>query len=176
MIYVFEEDINGPIKIGTTSNPAKRKKTLQSGNSKPLHLIMEFEGGHSLENKIHKDLAKHRIREDGEWFSRNHAVFKYLNELSPVEPKTEWREGNEYIVLWRGTEESPTDYCPFCGKRHTHGQGDGHRTEHCAFGNDTFTRKSDGKIFKQSQGYVVRTKKLKKDHTTSQYSRSLRSG
>jgi hypothetical protein len=179
MIYVLEEGINGPIKIGTSSNPTKRKKYLQIGNSKQLNLIMVFEGGRSLENKIHKDLSKHRdrSRKDGEWFNRNDAVFKYLNELSPVEPKTEWLNGYEYIVLWRETEESPTDFCPFCGKRHTHGQGDGHRTEHCAFGNETFTRKSDGKIFEQNKGYIVRTKKQNiKNHTTSRYSRSLRSG
>ena len=81
--------------------------------------------------------------------------------IDALEPKTEWLEGNEYIVLWRETEESPTAFCPFCGKRHTHGQGDGHRTEHCAFGNETFVRKSDGKIFESRRGYLVRTKKAK---------------
>ena len=159
MIYVIEEGLNGSIKIGYAKNPDKRKLTLQGGNSRALNIITIFEGDMSLEKKIHRDLSKHRIRKDGEWFYRNEEVFGYLNKLSPIEPKTEWQNGEEYIVLWRETEDSPTDYCPFCGKRHSHGQGDGHRTSHCAFGNDTFTRKSDGKIFKQSRGYVVRTKK-----------------
>lgn len=163
MIYVIEEGLNGQIKIGTSSNPTKRLKSLQGGNSKRLKIIMAFEGGRSLENKIHKDLLKHRDsnRKDGEWFDRNDAVFSYLNDLSPLQPKTEWLNGHEYILLWRDTEELPTDYCPFCGKRHTHGQGDGHRTEHCAFGIKVFTRKSDGKIFEQCKGYIVRTKNKK---------------
>jgi len=179
MIYVLEEGINGPIKIGTSTNPPKRMKSLQSGNPKKLNIIMLFEGGRSLENKIHKDLSndRNRNRKDGEWFERNDVVFKYLNELSPVQPKTEWLNGYEYIVLWRETEKSPTDFCPFCGKRHTHGLGDGHRIEHCAFGNETFTRKSDGKIFEKNKGYIVRTKKQNiKNHTIRQSSRSLRSG
>lgn len=171
MIYVIEEGINGPIKIGTSINPAKRIKSLQGGNSQQLNIIMAFEGGRSLENKIHKDLSEHRdrSREGGEFFCRNDAVFKYLNELSPVQPKTELLNGREYIVLWRETEKSLTDFCPFCGIRHIHGQGDGHRSAHCAFGNETFIRKSDGKVFERDKGYIVRTKKQGiKKHTTNQ--------
>ena len=158
MIYVIEEGLNGPLKIGTTVNLEERLKTLQGGNSKQLQIIMSFECGSKLESKIHNDLTEFKIREKGEWFYRDDKVFKYLNHISPIEPKTEFQDGEEYIVLWRENEESPTDFCPFCGKRHIHGKGDGHRVSHCAFGEDTFTRKSDGKIFKQSQGYIVRTK------------------
>jgi len=158
MIYVIEEGLNGPLKIGTTVNLEERLKTLQGGNSKQLKIIMSFEGGSTLENKIHKDLAEFKIRKNGEWFYRDEKVFSYLKKISPFEPKTEIQDGEEYVVLWRETEDSPTDFCPFCGKRHTHGKGDGHRVSHCAFDDDTFTRKSDGKIFKQSQGYIVKTK------------------
>jgi len=161
MIYVIEEGLNGPLKIGTTVNLEERLKTLQSGNSKQLNIIMSFKGDSKLESKIHKDLAEFKIREKGEWFYRNEKVFLYLNKLSPIEPKTEIQDGQEYIVLWRKNEESYTDFCPFCGKRHIHGKGDGHRASHCAFGEDTFIRQSDGKVFKQSQGYIVRTKKTK---------------
>jgi hypothetical protein len=157
MIYVIEESINGPIKIGTAVNLEKRLKSLQCGNPRQLNIIMTFEGGPVLENKIQKDLSKYKIRD--EWFYRVDEVFSYLKNLSTIEPKTEFQDGKEYIVLWRDTEESPTEFCPFCGKRHTHGQGDGHRETHCAFGEETFIRKSNGKVFKQSQGYIVRTKK-----------------
>ncbi len=158
MIYVIEEGLNGPLKIGTTDNLEKRLKTLQGGNSKQLHIIMSFEGDSKLESKIHNDLAEFKIRKKGEWFHRDEKVFSYLKNISPIEPKTEFHNGEEYIVLWRENEESPTDFCPFCGKRHIHGKGDGHRVSHCAFDDGIFTRKSDGKIFKQSQGYFVRTK------------------
>lgn len=164
MIYVIEEGLNGHIKIGYARRPDKRKLTLQNGNSNRLTVIMTFEGDPSLENKIHKDLSKYKVREDGEWFYRNEKVFAYLNSLSPIEPKTEMMNGEEFIALWRDSEDSPTDYCPFCGERHTHGQGDGHRASHCALGNPFFTRKSDGKIFEQKRGYIVRT--YKKAHNS----------
>ena len=158
MIYVLEEGINGPIKIGTAVNPKKRLQSLQGGNSKQLNMIMTFEGGSALENQIHKDLAKYKIRDEGEWFYRVDEVFSYLKNLSTIEPETEFHDGKEYVVLWRDTEESPTEFCPWCGKRHTHGQGDGHRVTHCGFGQETFTRNSDGKVFNQSQGYIIKTK------------------
>ena len=158
MIYVIEEGENGPIKIGTAVNPESRIKTLQSGNSRRLNVVMIFEGNHALENKIHKDLSVHKVRDNGEWFYPNDQVFSYLNKLSCIEPNTEWLNGKEYIVLWREKEKSETEFCPFCGKRHIHGKGDGHRVSHCTSGEDIFTRKSDGKVFKQSQGYIVRTK------------------
>ncbi|MFW8602511.1 GIY-YIG nuclease family protein [Desulfobacterota bacterium M19] len=158
MIYVIEEGTNGPLKIGTTVDIEKRIKTLQAGNSKQLNVIMTFEGGPSLENKIHKALDKHRVPGTKEWFYRVDEVFSYIQKLSTIEPKTEIQDGKEFIVLWRDTEKSPTEFCPWCGKRHAHGQGDGHRVTHCAFGEETFIRNSDGKVFNQSQGYIIRTK------------------
>lgn len=34
-------------------------------------------------------------------------------------------------ILCRDTVGSPTDPCPFCGKRHVHGIPDGWRVPHC---------------------------------------------
>jgi len=34
-------------------------------------------------------------------------------------------------ILYRDTSCSPTDPCPFCGKRHQHGNTDGYRVAHC---------------------------------------------
>ena len=158
MIYVIEEGINGPVKIGTAVDIKKRIKALQAGNSKKLNLLITFEGDRSLECKIHKALDKYRIPGTKEWFYRVNEVFSYLQKLSTVEPSTEIQDDQEYIVLWRDTEKSPTEFCPWCGKRHFHGQIDGHRAAHCTFGKKTFTRRSDGKVFKQSQGYIVKTR------------------
>jgi len=161
MIYVIETGPEDPIKIGTAFRPEKRMKTLQSGNHNPLKIMMSFEGGHGLESKIHKDLEQYRVKPSKEWFRRTDEVFAYLIKLQTVNPKTEIHEGKEYIVLWRETVESETDFCPFCGSRHQHGIGDGHRSSHCAPGEETFTRQSDGKIFYQKNGYFVRTKNKK---------------
>jgi hypothetical protein len=34
-------------------------------------------------------------------------------------------------TLYRDTLTSPTDACPYCGRRHSHGIVDGHRVAHC---------------------------------------------
>lgn len=158
MIYVIEAGIDGPLKIGTAFRPEQRKKGLQVGNHNDLTILMTFEGGPALETQIHKDLEQYKIRKDGEWFHHVEGVLSYLIKLQTVNPKTETHDGKEYITLWRETVESMTDFCPFCGSRHQHGIGDGHRVSHCAPGEETFTRQSDGKVFYQKNGYFVRTK------------------
>lgn len=157
MIYIIEEGENGPLKIGTAVDVDRRIKTLQGGNSNELRLVMSFEGEADLETKIHKDLSEHKVRPNGEWFYNNEYVWKYLNTLSTVEPETEWIGDTEYLVLKRDTEKSKTENCPFCGKRHVHGIGDGHRLAHCSTDDKLFKRKSDGKCFEQSKGYVIKT-------------------
>jgi len=160
MIYVIEAGPDGPLKIGSTVNVEQRMKDLQTGNHEELTIVMSFEGGATLEHQIHKDLKDYQIRKSGEWFKRDDQVFLYLRDLQSVNPKTETIDGDEYIVLWRDTEKSSTEFCPFCGNRHKHGQGDGHRLTHCVPGKETITRQSDGKIFSQRSGYIIRTKSL----------------
>ena len=163
MIYVLETIPSEPIKIGTAFRPEQRKLSLQSGNPNKLKIMMTFEGGHELENKIHKDLKAYKVEHTKEWFRRADEVFVYLAKY--LNPKSEEHNGKEYIVLWRETEESKTEFCPFCGSRHQHGIGDGHRVSHCAPGEDIFTRQSDGKVFYQNNGYFVRTKNNKKHNS-----------
>ncbi|ABI82018.1 hypothetical protein Pcar_3404 [Syntrophotalea carbinolica DSM 2380] len=157
MIYIIEEGENGPLKIGFAADIEGRIKTLQVGNSQELNLVMSFEGSSDLENKIHKNLSRHRIRSNGEWFYNNAAVWEYLKTLSTVEPDTEFIGQTEYLVLKREAVDSKAENCPFCGIRHTHGIGDGHRVAHCSTNNNVFIRKSDGKCFEQKKGYIIKT-------------------
>ena len=79
--------------------------------------------------------------------------------------KGEVINGKLYLVLYRQTENSKTQTCPFCGERHIHGPGDGHRTPHCAapdssdyvFGQNVIFRNKAGEIFDAQDGYLVKT-------------------
>ena len=121
---------------------------------------MSFEGSFPLETRIKKDLEKYRIQGTTEWFYREGEVFSYLQKLSTVEPQTTFYHDDEFVLLWRNSENSRLEFCPFCGSRHKHGKGDGHRVAHCSHTQcaKSFTRKSDGKTFKQSKGYFIQTK------------------
>lgn len=61
------------------------------------------------------------------------------------------------LVLYRDDEGSRTDVCPFCGDKHVHGEGDGHRSPHCIVDGATVVA-SDGTILHQKDGYILRTR------------------
>lgn len=75
--------------------------------------------------------------------------------------------GRAYLVLKRLPEDAPTEHCPFCGWRHVHGKGDGHRSPHCFTtpywyrGRQRFPRTTvtagDGTQLSVEDGYIVRT-------------------
>ena len=62
----------------------------------------------------------------------------------------------KHLILCRDTESSPTDQCPFCGERHSHGIGDGHRTAHCRV--DGAEVEVGELTLRQTDGYVVHTR------------------
>jgi hypothetical protein len=53
---------------------------------------------------------------------------------------------NGFPVLYRDTEDSTTDPCPYCGNGHYHGKGDGHRVSHCP------------RPHTDNKGYVIKTR------------------
>jgi hypothetical protein len=69
-------------------------------------------------------------------------VFEYTEE-----------NGRKYPVIRRKNKKSPCIPCPFCGKGHIHGTGDGHRVAHCQPG--VAIEHPDGTICSSNQGYVV---------------------
>ena len=71
-------------------------------------------------------------------------------------------DGNRsWTVLWRDSEDSKTDHCPFCGERHIYGIGDGHRGAHCTGGKTEIYAK-DGTVLYQKHGYIIRTRSKRK--------------
>ena len=66
--------------------------------------------------------------------------------------------GKPYPVLYRNNENEKTDICPYCGKGHIHGIGDGHRSAHCTDGCKEIIT-DDGTVLNKGHGYILRTKK-----------------
>jgi hypothetical protein len=57
----------GEVKIGVSSNPESRLRTLSTANAHPLHLLHFVVGGRSLERALHNKFKQHHIR--NEWYS-----------------------------------------------------------------------------------------------------------
>lgn len=72
-IYFIQSGLDGPIKIGISSDPVFRMTQMQTGMPHTLRLLAFYPGTRVDEQKLHKQLAKFRIR--GEWFQPCEEVF-----------------------------------------------------------------------------------------------------
>lgn len=68
-LYVMQSDVTGAVKIGRSSNPAKRLQELQTGSPYRLRLLASFEGKGPMELGLHRDLERFRLKMKGEWFA-----------------------------------------------------------------------------------------------------------
>lgn len=75
-IYFIQEGDDGPIKIGSATDPLQRLSDLQCGNSRPLRLVHVILAGWDAEPRLHdfwsnpawmKNARIHR-----EWFGKGH--------------------------------------------------------------------------------------------------------
>ncbi|MEI7987362.1 MAG: GIY-YIG nuclease family protein, partial [Armatimonadota bacterium] len=64
-VYLMEDLRNGSIKIGKSSSPRKREKTLQS-EEPSIHLRFAIPCKDKVEKELHNEFAMKRLR--GEWF------------------------------------------------------------------------------------------------------------
>lgn len=151
MIYFIQAGHDGPIKIGKAVDPEKRLQTLQTGTHEMLRLLAVIPGDRDRETEIHRRLLAHRYR--GEWFAPTAEVLAYISGLRAVEYKIV--DGRAYAVLQRERAGSPTSFCPFCGDRHVHGIGDGHRGAHCWRVIWSELQTPDGTTLRQSDGYII---------------------
>ncbi|MEU8617355.1 GIY-YIG nuclease family protein [Streptomyces sp. NPDC048623] len=65
-MYVIGPPGSGRVKIGTSVNPSKRLKELQTGNPDRLEVLWTAPGGRELESALHQTFNAYRI--EGEWF------------------------------------------------------------------------------------------------------------
>ena len=173
MIYFIQAGNDGPIKIGKAQSPEARRRELQTGNHEKLNLIKVIPGESEREDSIHNDLQDYQYRTGSEWFSAKPEVLAYIDKVARVD--YERIDGDPIAVIWRSDSEPfITDYCPFCGERHSCNGEDGW-TEVGCFDQPLFedqllfprleTRAAaDGIVLKQSDGYVVRTRKILNQH------------
>ena len=80
-IYFIEEGLDGKIKIGYSTNPSERLKTLQTSNPRTLRLLITIEGNEQDEKILHTKFSKYRLQ--GEWFEPNEEILIFIEE-SPV--------------------------------------------------------------------------------------------
>lgn len=71
--YLIKNKRNNLYKIGRSSNPLKREKTLQSEEP---DIVMVKTWDKDIENELHTDYNNYRIR--GEWFNLNEIQIRYI--------------------------------------------------------------------------------------------------
>ena len=77
-IYFIKAHTVNKLKVGTSINPEKRLKGLQTANPYKLELIAYYPGGKIVENKIFKDLEKYHVR--GEWYQYCAETKEYIKK------------------------------------------------------------------------------------------------
>jgi len=65
-IYLIRNKRNGHVKIGRSTNPRVRERTLQAEES-DLEMLFHFPGGKVTEKGLHERFSEKRVR--GEWFA-----------------------------------------------------------------------------------------------------------
>ena len=66
-VYLVVNQAGTQVKIGLSSSPQRRVRTLSTGNADPLHLLYYVVGGRSLEKALHSKFKQHHIR--NEWYA-----------------------------------------------------------------------------------------------------------
>ena len=85
--FIREEGDDGLIKIGTTTgNPHSRKSALQTGNPRPLRLLVSIPGGPTEEKALHERFAAERVRSEEqigtEWFRPSPMLLGFIEGLT----------------------------------------------------------------------------------------------
>ena len=163
MVYFIQAGANGPIKIGISTVPQIHLDRLQQGNHEALKIVAEIPGERNLEKKIQADLKA--FERGRKWFEATDEVLDYIEKVQSVEYDV--IDGVSLAVLWRDSEDSETDHCPFCGERHKHEGKDGHYKVDCQppkldrqQGVERIVEESIPKqtILKPEDGYIIRTR------------------
>lgn len=63
--FVIDENMKR-LKVGTSVNPAKRLRSIQTGNADKLVIYGTVQGDRHFEKQLHGEFAEHRL--NGEWF------------------------------------------------------------------------------------------------------------
>lgn len=78
-IYFIESRDAGLIKIGFTTNPDRRIKSLKTASPNKLRVIMTMPGTREDERKLHEKFA--HLRQQGEWFTDCDELRNHIHDL-----------------------------------------------------------------------------------------------
>jgi hypothetical protein len=79
-VYFIRAGANGPIKIGSANNVARRMNGLQTASPYPLRLLASIVGSTEDEFGLHKRFAADRLH--GEWFTPSPDLLAYIESVS----------------------------------------------------------------------------------------------
>lgn len=87
--YVYFLRTGNAVKIGFSTNPGRRMKSIQTGCPEPARLVKVVRGRPWTEKKFHARFAEYRT--GGEWFDLRGRLAKYLegciHSIDPPEPE-----------------------------------------------------------------------------------------
>ncbi len=75
-VYFIQMGDDGPIKIGLSVNPARRRRQLQTGQPERLRVLRAMAGDKALEAFLHRRFAAHHIAD--EWFRPHREILRYI--------------------------------------------------------------------------------------------------
>lgn len=79
-VYFFIVKSRGEIKIGQSSDPAERRRNLQTGSSEEIEILHVTRGGRKVEGDWHKRFARLRTGAGREWFNADPALLDAIEQ------------------------------------------------------------------------------------------------
>jgi hypothetical protein len=76
----FLQAKSGPIKIGFSCHPVKRKKEIETARGESMSLLCLIVGGAHIERSLHYRFADERI--EGEWFSPSERILAFIRDTN----------------------------------------------------------------------------------------------
>ncbi len=155
MIFFIQVGDDGPIKVCESSIPEKWLKAQQRRFADELQIIQRIYATEESKAEIKAALRKFRIK--GDWFEPGPEVLSFIRKIK--EPEYLKGKQQAIAILYRNTEDAPTELCPFCGKSHKHDSNDGFRVAHCMKANaEPFIVTQDGTKLFRKDGYLLKTR------------------
>lgn len=77
-IYFIQVGVDGPIKIGFSSDVAQRLRTLQTGHTEKLRLLHKQVGTKEDEAALHRKFRNIHIK--GEWYEADPSLVEFIRK------------------------------------------------------------------------------------------------
>ncbi|MDP8212336.1 MAG: GIY-YIG nuclease family protein [Candidatus Zapsychrus exili] len=105
MVYFIQNVVNKKIKIGFSSDPTKRIKSLQTASSDKLKMIGKLDGDRKFETELHNQFS--HLRCGGEWFTNGEDLITFIKhskehkkKLNPDIEDLGYLNSKDTMVCW----------------------------------------------------------------------------